>query len=237
MQEQNLAARLQRLRDKRNYLLPHHGLLAISTPGLLEAHDDLYTAMALTPRQLSRHDHESVWMAILIATDEALGTHHIAKFRAAGGTDRELATILAFTSLALGCGACQFVERHWQAHLPAFAPREAYLDAFRRAAGDSPLPLAHLAACAVHTCAGNMQALAWQICAAYGDGAAESELAEALSLTMFPGGVPNFVNAAGVWRELILADGVAASADFRSWAAMAGQGGYDEAAGMAGTES
>jgi hypothetical protein len=51
------------------------------------------------------------------------------------------------------------------------------------------------------------------------------ELAEALSLTMFPASVPRFVEAAAVWRELIRSGAVPASPGFRAWAEMPGQEG------------
>lgn len=231
----DLAARLKAIRDKRGYLLPHHGLMAVSAPRLLDAYDATYSALALEPRVLSRHDHEFVWLATLIATDEALATHHIAKFRAAGGELREVEVVLAITALALGVNAYRFVDRYWLPHLPGLEPQRAYLAAFRQAASGVPLRLAHLSAAAVHTCKAAWAALEWQICAAYADGVAEAELAEALSLTMFPGSVPYFVEAARVWRELIVAGKVQASADFRAWAALAGQGGYDEASGTGGS--
>lgn len=227
----DLATRLWQLRDKRGYLLPHHGLMAISAPRLLETYDATYSALALEPRVLSRHDHEFVWLATLIATDEALGSHHIARFKAAGGEEQEVERILALTAFALGADAYRFVDRCWLPHLPGLDPQNAYLDAFRSVATGVPLRLAHLAAAAVHTCQGAWDALAWQIGAAYADAVPEVELAEALSLTMFPGSVPHFVEAARVWRELIVTGKVAASADFLAWAAMAGQGGYDEASG------
>ena len=233
MQPEELEVFLQQVREKRGYLLPHHGLMAASMPRLLQAYDELYTTLALTPRQLSRHDHEFVWMGVLIVTDEILGTHHLQRFRTAGGTDDELATALAITALAKGCDAYQFVDHHWLGHLPDFAPRERYLHAFRRVAEDTPLPLAHMTACAVHTCTGNWAALRWQIIAAYADGIDELELAEAISLAMFPGSVPNYVEAAGVWRELIAAGEVEASEAFSAWARLSGQGGYDEASGVA----
>lgn len=225
----DLAARLRQLRDKRGYLLPHHGLMAISAPRLLDAYDATYSALALEPRVLSRHDHEFVWLATLIATDEALGSHHIARFRDAGGKPAEIEAILSLTALALGAGAYRFVKRCWLQHLPELDPEKAYLAVFRTTASGVPLRLAHLAAAAVHTCQAAWDALEWQIRAAYADGVPEAELAEGLSLTMFPGSVPHFVEAARVWRELIVSNKVSASADFRAWASMAGQGGYDEA--------
>ena len=92
--------------------------------------------------------------------------------------------------------------------------------------------LAHMTACAVHTCSGNWRALKWQIEAAYQAGVDELELAEALSLAMFPGSVPYYVRAAEVWRQLIVEGAVPASDLFKQWAEISGQGGYDEASGV-----
>ncbi len=227
---QGLTEKLEKLREKRGYLLPHHGLLAITSPGLLDAYDAAYTALALDDRVLSRHDREFVWLAILIATEEALATHHVAKFREAGGTDAEISSILSLTALALGFKAFRFVEQHWLQHLPAMDARQIYLSAVRRSAGEVAPRLAHLAVAAVHTCSAAWDALRFQIVAAYQDAVPEEELAEALSLCMFPGSVPHFVEAARVWRELVNAGEVSASPAFRGWAALSGQGGYDEAA-------
>jgi alkylhydroperoxidase/carboxymuconolactone decarboxylase family protein YurZ len=228
-----LPEKLEKLRQKRGYLLPHHGLLAITSPGLLDAYDATYTALALDDRVLSRHDREFVWLAILIATGESIATHHIAKFRQAGGTDAEIGSILSLTALALGFEAFRFVEQHWLHHLPAIDPRRSYLSAVQRSAGDVAPRLVHLAAAAVHTCRAAWDALRLQIVAAYDAGVPEAELAEALSLCMFPGSVPHFVEAARVWRELVTAGQVQASPPFRAWAALSGQGGYDEGAGAA----
>jgi hypothetical protein len=48
---------------------------------------------------------------------------------------------------------------------------------------------------------------------------------------MFPGGVPNFVDACDIWRNLIQSGKVNASAPYKAWANLTGQGGFDEAAG------
>lgn len=232
MDHDDLSELLESVRAKRGYLLPHHGLMAVSMPEFLDAYDALYTALTLTPRKLNRHDHEFVWMAILIATDEARATHHIPKFRNAGGTDAELAAILALTALGMGSSAYGFVADHWRPHLPDFDPRQRYLEAFAKNASGAQRRLAHMAAAAVFTCRGDWRMLEWQICAAYDDGIDEIELAEALSLTMFPGSVPYFVEAADIWRKLVLDGKVQASPGFVAWARLSGQGGYDEAAGV-----
>ncbi len=230
--DQDLADFLEAVRDKRGYLLPHHGLMAVTSPALLDSYDRLYTELTLKDRVLTKHEHEYVWMAILIACEEALGTHHVRRYLDAGGTNDELGTILAVTALVSGSPAHRFVDRHWMPHLPGFDAKTAYLESFREAAGGSAIAPAHMAAAAICTCRGNWTVLGWHIAAAYEDGVSEDGLAEALSLTMFPGGVPNFVDAADVWRRLILAEAVDASPPFRTWAALSGQGGYDEASGV-----
>lgn len=224
-----LEQQLATLRAKRGFLLPHHGLMAITSPRLLEAYDAIYTVLALDERILSKHDREFVWLAILIATDEAIATHHIAKFKDAQGTDKQIDAIMALTAFALGFEAYRFVERNWMRHLPDTETGSAYLGALQRCAGDVELRLVHMAAAAVHTCRAAWDALRWQIVAAYQDGVPEQDLAEALSLCMFPGSVPHFVEAARVWRELINEGKVDASPAFKTWASLSGQGGYDEA--------
>ena len=49
---------------------------------------------------------------------------------------------------------------------------------------------------------------------------------------MFPGSVPRFVTACGVWRGLIADGTLPASARYREWAALSGQGGFDESSGL-----
>ncbi len=232
MHTNDLGEILAGVRAKRGYLLPHHGLMAVSDPALLEAYDALYSNLTLRERQLGNYAHEYVWLAVLIAREESLGTHHVARFLDAGGSHDDLSRILAITALVTGSRAHRFVAESWSAHLPGFDVRQSYLATFRETAGDGGLSLAHLCATAVLACIGDWALLEWQIAAAYADGVDEAELAEALSLMMFPGGVPHYVKAARVWQSLILSGEVDASEGFRAWARLSGQGGYDEAAGI-----
>lgn len=232
MKEKDANGGLEEVRGKRGYLLPHHGLMATALPGMLEDYDRLYASLALTPRHLARREHESVWLAVLIAVQEALGTHHLARFREAGGTDTEAADLVALAAFLRGADAYAFVARHWTPHLPALDPESRYTAALLRAAGGLAPRLAHLCGVAAHACLGAWEMLRWQLRAAYRADVPEPELAEALSLAMFPGSVPYFARAAGIWRELIAAGEVDASPPFRAWAERTGQGGYDQASGV-----
>jgi len=228
---EDLARRLAAVRAKRGYLLPHHGLLAVAAPKLLEAYDAAYTALALDDRTLSHHDREYVWFAILIATDEALATHHIPKFLKAGGTQDEIAQVMAVSAFGLGVRAYRFVAENWMAHLPGLDPRGRYTEGAVRTAGGGDMRLPLLALAAIHACRADWTALAWAIEDAYAAQVPEDELAEALTLVMFPGSVPYFVEACAVWRRLVVTGRVDAGPRYRTWAALSGQGGWDEASG------
>ena len=232
MDEKDLEERLHAVQDRRGYLLPHHGLMATALPGMLEDYDALYRSLALTPRHLSRLEHETVWLAVLIAMNEALGTHHIARFHDAGGEDSALSDITSLAAFCRGASVWRFVDSAWSPHLPGYEARSDYVAAFQRASGDLPRHLAHLSAAAAHACAADWELLRWQLIAAYGDGVDEFQLAEGLSLVMFPGSVPVFAKTAGVWQALIASGAVQASPAFETWARLAGQGGYDEASGV-----
>ena len=66
---EEVKTRLNAVRDKRGYLMSHHGLLALTAPDLLEGYDACYTALTLVKRHLSEREKEFVWLGIL-ATKE-----------------------------------------------------------------------------------------------------------------------------------------------------------------------
>ncbi len=226
MSGEDLATRLAGLKAKRGYLLPHHGLMAVTAPKLLAAYDAAYTALALEDRILSHHDREFVWLGILIATKEEIATHHIEKFVKAGGTDEELRACLRLAAAVCGFRAYGFIEDHWRAHLPGIDPEIEWADAVRRAGEGAETRLVHMTACAMQVANGAWDGFRWQLRQAYAVRIDERELAEAVSLTMFPASVPFFVTAAQVWMEMIRAGDLDASPPFRDWAMLSGQGGH-----------
>ncbi|MBJ3776305.1 carboxymuconolactone decarboxylase family protein [Acuticoccus mangrovi] len=228
-----LEERLATIKAERGYLLPHHGLLAVAAPEFLDAYGAAYRAMTLASRTLDAHTKEFVWLAILIATDEAEATHHLKKFADAGGTAAEFDAVVRLAALARGTAAYRFVAAHWQVHRPDYdaraAIRSAREDVVARFGADPTHAL--LADAAMRVCLDQWDELAHAIEDAYAAGIGEDVLAETLGLTMFPASVPRFVRAAGVWLDLIRAGRVAASPRYLAWASLSGQGGYDEAAG------
>lgn len=226
MSDDDLATRLEGLRTKRGYLLPHHGLMAVTAPDLLAAYDATYTALALDDRILSHHDREFVWLGILIATKEEIATHHIEKFLKAGGTNEEMRACLRLSAAVCGFRAYGFIDAHWRTYLPGIDVKAEWADAVLRAGEGAEPRLIHMTACAMLVSNGAWEGYRWQLRQAYAAKVDERELAEAVSLTMFPASVPFFVTAAQVWMEMIRSGDLDASPAFRNWAMLSGQGGH-----------
>ncbi len=230
---EDVAELLTDLRAKRGYLLPHHGLMAVASPELLTAYDATYTALTLQDRTLTLYQKEIVWLIILVSTGEAIATHHIDRLRTGGGGDAEVAAALAFAAWADGADRHTFVARHWGPHLDGYDAVDSYrdgLETVRARHGTEPW-IVEIGMAAAHQCHRRWDWVSEHIKGAYDEDAEETAIAEGLALAMFPGGVPNFVDACDVWRELIVSGKVQASAPFRAWAEMTGQGGFDEASG------
>lgn len=223
-------ARLTSLRNKRGYLLPHHGLLAVAEPELLEAYDGLYTALTLRPRSLAARDKEIVWLTVLVSMREEIGTHHLDRLKQSGGTDEDVKACVALAAWAEGADHFQFVEQHWSVHLPQFTAIDQYrhglsalLDSYSVTQGTAEIALA-----ATHQCKRRGNWVKEHLRGAYLCQTEERAIAEGLSFALFPGGVNNFVRACGHWRDLIIAGEVDASPPYKAWAELTGQGGFDD---------
>ena len=94
--------RLENLRAARGYLLPHHGLLAVATPDLLDAYDATYSTLTLESNHLSEQTKEFVWLTMLGATRVSVGTHHIRRWRDSGGSDAKFEAALKLAAYAQG---------------------------------------------------------------------------------------------------------------------------------------
>jgi alkylhydroperoxidase/carboxymuconolactone decarboxylase family protein YurZ len=229
----DLVKRLREIKAERGFLLPHHGLLAVAAPELLDAYAVTYRTMTLTERALTPFQKEFLWLGILIATDEAEATHHLAKYEKAGGSRDGVEVAARMAALIRGNQAYRFVSEAWAAHLPGWSSRKSQTQARESIASeygwDSSLMI--LLDAALRVCLSQREELAWAIEDAYDAGVDEDLLADALILTLFPASVPYFVRASGVWLDLIRAGRVKASPRYEAWASVSGQGGYDEASG------
>ncbi len=224
--DEDLRAKLERLAAARGFLLPHHGALAAGAPDLHDAYMTMYNALTVTPRVLTAHQRESVWLGILIAVEEHVGTHHLELFRQAGGTDAEAEALIAVTGQAATLGAFRFAARSFPDHLPALDPAEAYdrcLDALR---GPLPDGLAHLVLLSVQAARGDRAGIAHHLRAGYALDLREDAMVEALSYLIWPRGVNCFLDACEVWHGLMTAREVTPSDRFAVWRDLPGQGAF-----------
>ncbi|WP_198379620.1 hypothetical protein [Roseomonas sp. KE2513] len=217
---------LASLQAERGYVLPHRGLLAAALPELHGAYGTMYRALTVDERHMTPLARECVWLAILVACDEPVGTHHVAAFRRCGGSDREAAALFRQTAWAMGADALGFLRGEWAPHFPGYDPAAAYLEAASalNAAGDLPDGTARLARLAAHAARGRLWALEVELEAAYGVGIDERQMAEAISLIIWPRGVNPFVRAAETWLRLLRSGRVLPSPAFAAWAAVDDQG-------------
>jgi alkylhydroperoxidase/carboxymuconolactone decarboxylase family protein YurZ len=221
--------RLAEARQRRGYLLPHQGVMAAALPELQDAYPAMYQALTGCDRHLSPHEKECVWLGILIACQEHVGTHHIAKFRESGGSDVEAQSVFQLASLALGAPTVYgFVGDHWAGHFGLDDVAPLYDAAIGKVCEQHGLDasIGLLTALGIHTAFSHEWGVKTAIELCYRHGVREGKIAEAMSLALWPCGMNRFVTAAFIWRDLILAGRVAASAAFQEWAHTPDQDGY-----------
>jgi len=202
-------------------------VMAAALPDFQAAAAGLYRALTLTDRHLTPWEREFVWLAILIACEEHVGTHHVRLFHETGGGAAEAEACWRLVALGRGARAYGFLDAHWQAHFPGLPAAAAYARATTAALAGLPVPegLARLALVGVQTALSQHWALGVDIEAAYAAGVDEGKIAEAMSLAVWPCGMNRLIEAGGVWLGLIQAGRVAASPGFAAWAAQPDQDG------------
>jgi alkylhydroperoxidase/carboxymuconolactone decarboxylase family protein YurZ len=222
-----LAAALEAARARRGYLLPHHGLFVLLSPDFAEAYEAAYGMLALQPVVLEAGDKEFTWLVILATVGSATARHHVRRFLEAGGDHAGVAAALRVAAFVAGRDRFDFAAAAWAKQLPGWdagAAENAALDELVAGVAPRRVVLGLLAAATARRDLAGVRAA---LLRGYGAGVAERDMAEAMCLTIQPAGLPNVVQAAGVWRAVIAEGKVAASAPFRAWAAMeaAGDGG------------
>lgn len=219
---------LETIRAARGFVLPHHGAMAAALPELHVAYEAMYRALTLDPRHLAPLEREVVWLAILAGCEEPVGTHHLHKFRLAGGGDALAAAVFRLVAFAAGARRYACFADHWQGQFPALPAAREYIDGCDALIAASPLPpgLARLALIGLHTACEEIWGLRVVLESAYALEVPEPCMAEAMSLAIWPRGVNRFVKATEAWLGLLQSGRVTPSPAFRAWAAVAGQGAF-----------
>ena len=220
-------SRLKEHVARRGYLLPQQGMMAVAMPELQDGYAVMYGALTVQENYFTPYEREFVWMGILSAAGESIGTHHVRMFREYGGKAEQAEAITALVALAMGAPrSYEFMHRHWQKY---FAPMDA-VAVYRQAAMRSiegcgvSIELARYLLLAVHTTFGHAWGVEQELLALYEIGAHEGKIAESISLPFWAAGVNRMIDASEVWLDLIRSNRVAASEAFRAWADTEGQG-------------
>jgi len=206
---------------QRGFILPQQGMMAVAMPDFQDGYTKLYAALTQQQNHFSIYEREFVWMGILSAAGESIGTHHVKLFLDNGGTWEEMEVITGLVALAMGTPrSFEFMHRHWQKHFPPMDAVATYRSAAVRLVGDSgiPLELARYTMLAVHTTFGHRWGVEQTLLALYEAGADEAKMAESISLPFLAAGINRLIDASEIWLELIRSGHVSASEPFRIWA-------------------
>jgi len=220
--------RLEEFRQRRGYLLPHQGAMAAALPDLQDEYGVIYKILTLDLHHLTAFEREFVWLSLLICAEEHVGTHHVKLFFEAGGTQAQADIAMRVAAWSKGGSAFSFIDQHWQPYFPECEAAQSYLRAFDALVDhhrhvDQALALLALSAC--HAAFGNKWPLEVALTACYASAVDEVKIAETLSLVLWPCGMNKFLDASGVWLELMRSGRVRPSAPFQAWADAAGQDG------------
>lgn len=226
-----LRQRIDDLRKSRGFLLPHHGAMAAAVPDLHDAYFAMYRALTLNERHLTPFEKEFVWLAVLIAVEEGIGTHHLDLFAKAGGTQRQAEAVGRLVGYAHAADTLGFIGAQWQKYLPDIDADAAYRTGFDAlcAGLDAPSGLVEMALAAANAAVGRTRGVRLHVEGAYRRAVPEAKLVEALSLIIWPAGVNHFLDACAVWHDLMASGAVTPSPLFQVWAETPRQGGFDDA--------
>ncbi len=90
---------------QRGFILPQQGMMAVAMPDFQDGYTKLYAALTQQENHFSVYEREFVWMGILSAAGESIGTHHVKLFRDHGGTTKQMEVITGLVALTMGIPA------------------------------------------------------------------------------------------------------------------------------------
>lgn len=225
--------RLENFRARRGYLMPHQGAMAAALPDLQDAYGPFYRTLTIDIHHLTEFEREFLWLVLLVTAEEHLGTHHVSQFYETGGSPQQADAAFRLVAWSGSTTTYKFLSSHWQKYFPEVDAGQAYLDgsaALMSGFDTVPLELARLSLLSAHAARGDYWGLAQEIKACYSAQASEGKMAEALSLVLWPCGINRYIEACGVWLDLMRSGAVIPSPSFQAWADTPDQDGFPLAA-------
>ena len=191
---------LQKVREKRGYVLSYHRMLHDLDPELLAAYEAFYTRLTLASRVLNPVEKETVWIALIAATRaRPSGIIHMKRAVKAGMSRDAIADAMALAAACESLDAFSFSRDAFSDWADEARLVKRYLRAFDAARGRTRPVLAEIAAVTAHAgrrCAAGMRI---HLVRAFKRGAKREQLAEALSFALLHCGGPTMLAALDCW--------------------------------------
>lgn len=184
---------------KRGYLLPYHKMLAEHEPELLSAYDRFYTQLTLADNILSRRDKEIVWIALLAAAREGVGSLHLKRGVEAGLSLEEIQASAALAAVTEAFAATAFAARHWAEWTPTEAMTSAYRALAEAARGPIEPHTAELAMTVCHASRKDEGGMRHHLLRYFELGGTAAALCEGLSFLFIPIGGNMLIDAVEIW--------------------------------------
>jgi alkylhydroperoxidase/carboxymuconolactone decarboxylase family protein YurZ len=199
MADQALMDQIQR---ERGYTLSYHIVYGHLEPTILAKWGDLYRELNLVPRRLTNREREIIWVALLTAQRQRVGSLHLDRAVAAGVSTDELNAAVALAAAGDGWTALAFGAAHWSAWLQR-EPAQPYQRLVDAARGPLEPRLADLALLTVQTIHQRAEAFTYHLRRLHEHGVPEVEVAEAISYVLPTAGAPMLLWATDRWFDAI----------------------------------
>ncbi|GGM62252.1 hypothetical protein GCM10011608_54250 [Micromonospora sonchi] len=203
---------IARIRAERGYTLSYHELYARTEPGFLDAYLRLYRRFTLDARHLSARERELIWVGLLVADEEAVGTLHVERGFAAGLTADEMSQAIRLAGVAAAWRPISFATRAWAHALPMDGIAQ-YRTLLAAAAPDLSTREVDLVAVVVHAVHQQEEPFLHHLDRLYAAGAEERDVAEAISYLLLPRGANALLWATDLWLSAIDSGRVTPAAD------------------------
>ncbi|MFN8534264.1 MAG: carboxymuconolactone decarboxylase family protein [Dehalococcoidia bacterium] len=195
-------ALMAKIQAERGYTLSYHLVYGHLEPAILERWGDLYRGINLTPRAMTEREREVIWIAILAAQRQRVGSLHLDRAKAAGVPPSEMLAAVALAAAGDGWTALEFGTTSWPDWLqsPAEPAYQRLVDAVR----DSIEPeLTDLAMLTVQTIHQRAEAFVYHLKRLNEAGVSEVRIAEALTYVWPTAGAPMLLWATDRWFDAI----------------------------------
>ena len=192
---------LDKVLEKRGYLLTYHKMIGEWDPKLLESYDSFYENLTLEERTLTLKNRELVWAALQVAADEEHGHIHMKRAKKIGLSSEILTNAIALAGAAESHRALWFGFTHWGEWIPDDYSKKCYLDICENARGDIEPKIAEIILTVCHAARRSYGPMRIHLQRTFENEASQAELAEALSYMLLPCGGPTLIDAVKIWEE------------------------------------